>query len=178
MDINIANTIYATDIFKWAESKTDTVFYNSSAEHAAIVHHALVKYSEKYIDIFSSSMCSEISNNSDYCQLIKTFLDRDNTHKINIIFTDYDEDFVQTNIASLLAKYPFQVTIKRYDGQVMYKDRPVHFTVADDRAFRLETDIEKHMAFGNFNSVNQAKALKDTFDKIFQSKLVQNIPLC
>lgn len=70
------------------------------------------------------------------------------------------------------------MTIKRYDGQVMYKKNPAHFTVTDDRAFILETDIEKHMAFGNFNSPSQAKDLRGVFEKIFQSNLDKNIHLC
>lgn len=162
-------SVYATEICKLAERRESKVFYNSSAEHAAIVHQALAKYADSYIDIFSSSMCTEVSNNQEYCAAVKSFLDADKNHCMKIILTDYNEGFLQTNIAKLLARYPLQVSVKSCKGRVLYKGKPVHFTVSDDRAFRLETDIDKRMAFGNFNSPSQAMELKNVFEKIFNS---------
>lgn len=174
----LKTSVYADEIFKLAEAKKDEMFYNSSAEHAVIVHQALMKTAEKYVCIYSSSMCSEISNNSDYCRYMQHFLDGDNSRKINILLTDYTNSFWKQNIGILISKYPNQVTVKKYSGNVYYKDAPVHFTVTDDRAFRLETDIEKHMAFGNFNSEEQAEALKNVFDKMFSSKLATLVTSC
>ena len=81
-------------------------------------------------------------------------------------------------VAKLLTEYPFQVSIKKYPGKVFYNGHPSHFTVTDDKAFRLETDIENHMAFGNFNSPSQAIALREVFDKIFQSELAIEVSPC
>lgn len=173
----IGNTLYANHIFDLAKTKKDEVFYNSNAEHASIVHQALVKYADNYIDIFCGCMCTEISNNEIYCKLIEEFLNNDKTHKINIILTDYSDDFLSKPIAKTLAKYSSQVVVKKYDGQLIYNENPVHFTVTSDRAFRLETDIENHMAFGNFNSPEQAMALRKVFEKVFSSELVKPITL-
>lgn len=177
MFVNPLNTVYANDIFRMAAGKEDKMFYNSSTAHASIVHQALAKYATDYIDIFSSSMCTEISNNKDYCKYIENYLEGGKERKIRIILTDYSERFNETKIGLLFAKYPGQVSIKSYKGKVIYKDSPAHFTVSDDRAFRLETDIERHMAFGNFNSPEQARALKETFDKIFNSPLAKDVCL-
>lgn len=174
---SIIQSEYAANIFRMAENMDDEVFYNSSAEHAMIVHQALVKTAKKYIYIFSSSMCSEISNNNDYIEYIKEFL-KDKNHEIRIVFTDYSDGFSKMPIAKLLALYPLQVSIKKYPGKVLYQGIPAHFTVTDDRAFRLETDVENHMAFGNFNSPSQALALKDVFDRVYQSKLSSEVTLC
>ena len=168
---------YAANIFRLAENRDDKVFYNSSAEHAMIVHQALAKTANEYIYIFSSSMCSEISNNNEYLDYLKDFLN-DKSHEIRIVFTDFSEAFLKMPIAKLLATYPLQVSIKKYPGKVLYNGYPAHFTVTDDRAFRLETDIENHMAFGNFNSPSQALALKEVFDRIYQSKLASEVTLC
>ena len=62
MDTGI-KSVYETEIFRLAEKHESKVFYNSSAEHASIVHLALASYAKEYIDIFSSSMCTEVSNN-------------------------------------------------------------------------------------------------------------------
>lgn len=177
MSVSPLNTIYANEIFRMAEEKKDKVFYNSSTVHACIVHQALAKYATDYIDIFSSSMCTEISNNKDYCKYIENYLEGGKERKIRIILTDYSERFNQTKIGQLFAKYSGQVSIKSYKGSVKYKNTPAHFTVSDDRAFRLETDIDQHMAFGNFNSPEQARALRETFDKIFNSPLAKEVCL-
>lgn len=177
MTNNQTRTVYAEKIFQLAKDKTDEVFYNSSSEHAIIVHQALVQNAENYVYIFSSSMCSEVSNNQEYVDMVNKFLADSQNHKIKIILTDYSEDFLNNPIAKVLAKYSRQVEIKRYDGQVMYKKQPAHFTVSDDRAFRLETDIEKRMAFGNFNSPTQAKDLKNIFDKVFSLPTIETVQL-
>ena len=122
-------------------------------------------------------MCTDVSNNLDYCNSIKIFLETNKEHSIKIILTDYTSNFLNTNIAKLLANYPLQVSVKRYNGCVMYKGAPAHFTVSDDRAFRLETDIKERMAFGNFNSPKQAKELKDIFERIFNSELAKDVSL-
>ena len=175
---NTKASVYADVIFKLAEEKKNEIFYNSSAEHAAIVHQALVKTATEYMYIFSNSMCTEISNNRDYCDLVRAFLKENKNRQIKIVLTDYSEEFTQKPIAKLLAEFPLQVSIKKYPGEVFFKGKPVHFTVTDDRAFRLETDIDNHMAFGNFNSPDQAKAMKEVFEKVFQSKLSSSIGLC
>ena len=125
----------------------------------------------------SGSKNSEISNNKDYCKYIENYLEGGKERKIRIILTDYSERFNQTKIGQLFAKYSGQVSIKSYKGSVKYKNTPAHFTVSDDRAFRLETDIDQHMAFGNFNSPEQARALRETFDKIFNSPLAKELCL-
>lgn len=169
---------YAANIFDLAEKKTDKVFYNSSAEHASIVHQALVKNAANYVDMLCGDLCSDITNNSEYCNLLEEFLQKDSKHHINILFTGYSDIFNNKPIASVLKKYPFQVDIKKYDGQITYKNHPVHFTVSDDRAFRLETDIDQRMAFGNFNSPSQAGSLRNIFEKVFNSPLAKNVSLC
>lgn len=175
---NIKASVYADEIFRLAEERKNEIFYNSSAEHATIVHQALVKTATEYMYIFCSSMCTEISNNPDYCNLVRSFLEGDKNREIKIVLTDYNEGFTQMPIAKLFAESPLQVSIKKYPGEVFYKGKPVHFTITDDRAFRLETDIDNHMAFGNFNSPDQAKAMKVVFEKVFQSKLASSISLC
>lgn len=166
---------YEAEIFDLAKNRTDKLFYNSSAEHASIVHKALAMYAQKEICIFSSSMCSEVSNNEEYCALIKKFLLKSENNKIRIILTDYNDNFCCQQIYQVLKYHPSQVCIKAYNGGVKYNDKEAHFTVVDDSAFRLETDIEKRMAFGNFNDQTKAVALKEVFDRIFNSENAKTV---
>ena len=171
--MSILNAIYSDHLFDLAKNKKDEVFFNSSFDHAKVVHQALAKYAEKYIYIYSRSLCSEISNNQEYCQYILEFLESSTDNQIKIILTDYDADNLKGKpIAKILAKFPNQVQLKSYKGKVWYEGKPVNFTVTADRAFRLETDIENYRAFGNFNSPEQAQGLRNTFDKLFNNDVL------
>lgn len=169
------NAIYSEHIFDLAKNKKKEMFYNSSADHAIIVHQALAKYAEQYIEILCGSMCTEISNNTTYLNYLRDFLEKKRDNRIRIILTDYrKDDFEKQDVAKLFAQYPEQVEIRKYDGQVWYEKQPVHFTVTGNNSFRLETDIEKHMAFGNFNSSTQAETLHNLFQKLFASQELTN----
>lgn len=168
--MSVLDAIYSEHLFDLAKNKKNEVFYNSSSEHAKVVHQALAKYAEKYIDIYSRSLCSEISNNQEYCQYIREFLKSSTDNQIRIILTDYNADeFKEKTIAKTLADFPSQVQLRSYKGEVQYEGKPVNFTVTADRAFRLETDIKNYKAFGNFNSPEQAIVLRENFDRLFNS---------
>ena len=176
----MANTFlkgYEKEIMELALKQEDKVFYNSSSDHAAIVHKAIVKTASNCIRIFSSSMCSEISNNEDYLAAIKEYLTSSQDHLLNIVLTNYSEKFLNMPIAGILRQFPSQVEVKRYEGNLLYGGKPCHFTVADGRMFRFETDIDQHMAFGNFNNPEQAKKLTDIFDKIMSSEFSKTCSL-
>lgn len=162
-------TVYAQKIFGLAKERKNELFYNSSMEHAIIVHQAIAQNAENYIYIYSSSMCTEVSNNPQYCDCIDKFLETDSNRKIKVVLTDYDSQFPEKPIAMVFAKHADQVEVRQFGGFVDYKGNHVHFTVSDDRAFRLETDIDKQMAFGNFNSPDQAIDLRSVFEKVFES---------
>lgn len=171
--MSVLNAIYSDHLFDLAKNKKNEVFFNSSFEHAKVVHQALAKYAEGYIDIYSRSLCSEISNNQDYCQYIQQFLESSPGNQIKIILTNYDADKLNERpIFQILSRFPNQVQMKSYDGEVQYEGKPVNFTVTADRAFRLETDIENYKAFGNFNSPEQAVILRENFDKLFNNNVL------
>jgi hypothetical protein len=170
-------SLYHKQIFQLAKDKKDEIFFNSSKEHASIVHQAIMKYATDYVYIYSSSLCTEISNNSIYCDYVDDFLGKNANHLIKIVLTNYDESFLTKPLALILNKYNKQVEIKSFKGKIFHNGKEIHFTVSDDCAFRLETDIEKHMAYGNFNGKAQAMNLKNLFLKVFSSTLVKPVIL-
>lgn len=171
-------TIYKKEIFDLARRKSDQIFYNSSEKHAAIVHQAIAANAQKYICIYSSCLCTEISNNDEYCKYMDEFLSKDKERFVHIILTDYSCDLTRMPIAKVLRKYPKQVVIKEFGGSVVHNEKEIHFTIADDCMFRLETDIEKHLAYGNFNAPVNVETLKGLFDRIFQSTITKTCSLC
>ena len=159
---------YKEEIFDLAKGKKEQLFYNSSEQHAQIVHQAIAQTAEKYICILSASLCSEISNNDTYCNSIRAFLSKDPSRMIKIVLTDYDEQFQGKQLATVLRLYASQVDVRQFSGSVRKEGHPIHFTFADDRMFRLETDIVNHMAYGSFNLPDQVKGLKTVFDQVFE----------
>ena len=53
---------------------------------------------------------------------------------------------------------------------VKQNGKDVHFTVSDDRAYRFETDVENHLAKGNFKDEEYSKELENIFRQVFNSK--------
>ena len=144
------------------------LFYNSNERHASIVLRALVKNAKRYIKIVCDSMCTDVSNNREYLDLLERFLQGSADRSIKILFVRYDSHFRDLPIAALLRKYNRQVEIRSREGvDVNFDGKPVHFTMADDKAFRIETDIKAKMAFGNFNNPEQASVLNRVFDRFF-----------
>ena len=173
---------YAEKINKLAENGgTNAVFYNSNERHAAIVLHALVKNASDYIKILCCNMCTDVSNNQDYLNALDSFLSGNENRKIQILLVNYNDIFIKQPIARLLARYSGQVSVKRMvdtNTDICLNGRPVHFTVSDNRAFRLETDIEKKMAYGNFKDEYNAQILCSVFERYFNSDNAQAVSLC
>jgi len=152
-----------------ANGGTNEIFYNSCEEHALIVLKNLVKNATTYIKSIVGNLCSDISNDSEYIKLVKEFLEGDPKRKFEILFDDmYNEDFLQKPITKIFSEYPNQVNIRKLNnGHIQYKDKHIHLTVSDDRAFRCETDVINKMAWGNFNNPEQAKGFSAAFDKFY-----------
>ncbi|MDR0682768.1 MAG: hypothetical protein LBG15_13130 [Dysgonamonadaceae bacterium] len=157
---------------------TNEIFYNSCESHALIVLINLVKNADTYIKSICGNMCSEVSNNPEYVESVRSFLNGNKTRKFQILFDKYDISFQSRPIAKTLAMFPNQVEIRKLkSGYIKYNDKPVHITVSDDRAFRFETDIEKKMAWGNFNNPKQGKAIAKVFDHFFDNRYSERVPL-
>lgn len=169
-----ADKSYREKIFRLAKGKKDQLFYNSSPEHAKIVHLAIIQNASRYVNILCSSMCSEISNNKEYCTSVDRFLSVPE-HQMNIVFTDYDSSFHKKPIAGIFRRHKTNVTIKKFDGHILLDRNEVHFTISDDRAFRLENNIQEHIAYGNFNNVAVASSLNEKFNEVLNSDKTQPI---
>lgn len=149
-------------------------FYNSGPEHAAIVLSTIFKTARQYVRVYCANMLSEtVSNSEDYLQAVDEFLDRvpvvaNQNPPLQIIFSNPIEDaFKRTPIYRILWKHQAKVQIKcinREVGGIKYKGIPAHFTCADDRMYRLETDIVNKKAFGNFNDPQGTIIIKNAFN--------------
>lgn len=162
---------YTEYIEHLASNSINEEFFNSSELHAQIVLTSMVRHARTKIRILSGNMCSEISNNPTYLNEVKSFL-AERSGSIDILFCDSQDHFKTTEIYKLLSNFiPEQVRIKTTKTRLVIGEKPIHFSVADDTAFRLETDIEKRMARGNFNDTVNGKMLSERFDSLFATAI-------
>ena len=169
---------YEEEIVQFAENKEDEMFYNIDANHAKIVLRELMKNATHYVYIVCCNMCSDVSNNAPYVEAVKQFLSTDSKREIKILFTNYEGDcFMQSQIAETLRKYPKQVFIKALvNGEIVGNEgKPINFTVSDDKAFRMEIDVNERIAFGNFNKPDDAIILRNHFDRFFNNPQLTDI---
>ena len=159
---------YIESIEKLSSEKINQVFYNSCELHALIVLKNIVKNADEYIETVCGNMCSEVNNDVEYLKFVDNYLSGNRERKFKILFDEYNDDFQNKPIAKTLAKYPGQVEIRKLKSQrILYQNKHVHFTVSDNRAFRLETDIKQKMAWGNFNDTEKALGFHTGFNKFF-----------
>lgn len=159
---------YAKLIRDFATNQKNHVFYNSCEEHEKVVLRNLVEQSNVTIRTLCGNLCSSISTDKLYINEVTKFLERNG--KMNILFDDYSDDFKLKPLCDLFVRYDRQVKIKKLkDGydHILYEGKPVHFTVADDKSFRIEIDIIKKAAWGNFNDKSNASIFSDIFDKVY-----------
>jgi hypothetical protein len=168
---------YRDYISRLATKRTNEVFLNSSAAHASIVLSNIFQQSENCVKMFAGNLKGEVSNNPQYIDSIVKFLRRNG--KLQILLEEYDTNnppeilerirfYKNKNLVSIKT-HPYELTIS--SGQ------KIHFSVGDNKMYRLETDVDKYLAEGNFGDASTAKFLSDKFDEIFNKNESQEINL-
>jgi glycogen synthase len=158
-----------------AEKHSSKIIYNADKDHAVILLSELIKNSKESVRIVCKNMDPDVTGKPDYLKAMKSFLDKDGT-EVKILMTDYYKDksiFDNSEIFSLLKKYKNQVELKyveESDSDSVYIDgKLINFTTSDYTAFRVETDVENNMAFGNFNDRKNVEMLNKVFFTLFSS---------
>lgn len=162
------------------ENKT---FLNSDEEHALEVLVRIFQTAQKEIRIFAGCLCHHVGNKQEYIIALSEFLERGGSLKI--LLNKFDKEKAKTSgLYKRLAYYKeknYPVIVKESQALPYFTEDPdkkeIHFTVADDKAYRIETDIEKRTAECNFNNPNLAKDMTTFFDKLFIREDAKEIDL-
>ncbi len=148
-----------------AKNKEDKMFFNSGPIHASIVMSRIFEYAKDEIKIFCGGFSGAVSNDPLYLNSLERFLKRENT-KLKILVENYD-DHKNSKIYSVLKKYPkvqILVTSERVKNNV--SNKPIHFTIGDNKMLRLETNPDDFTAQVNFNASN-SEILVNLFNKMY-----------
>ena len=177
---------YKAFVRQLSDKKENRVFLNSDPKHALEVLTEIFRQSESVIRIFAASLCREVSNEPDYIEALSDFIEKDG--QLRVLLNRYDpEEARQSNLFKRLAYYESlqkDISIKKTNRIFFRSNDPdkkeVHFTVGDDRAYRIETDIELRTASCNLNDPETARKMIAQFDEIFgfpESEPIHLLPL-
>lgn len=163
-------------------NKVDKDFANSNTEKAKEVLVKIFEQSKEFIRIFAGSLCNnDVSNSPKYILALSDFIERGG--KVEIAINSYNEENIrQSDLFKRLSYYIAEgkhVQIYKTDVKPHLTNDPekkeVHFTIGDDIAYRLETDVDNRTAVCNFNSPERAKSLIEFFDEIKKSAQPVNL---
>lgn len=166
-----------------AKSGDNRTFLNSDEDHALDVLVQLFQIAQSTVRIFAGSLCHHVGNKSEYVIALSEFIERGG--ELRILLNNYNEEFAKTsNLYKRLAYYKSQgkpVTVKTTNSKPYRtgdpEKREVHFTIGDEKAYRIETDIEKRTAECNFNNPELAKSTAEFFDMLFNREDAKEINL-
>jgi len=168
---NHMDDAYISYISQLAHENKSVVFFNSGPKHASFVMSTIFSKAKHTVKIFAGNLDGPVSKNRQYKEELEDFLNRDG--KLEILLQEYniEKEFNLKNMLSYhLLSGNMNIKIKKVNATVIdtRNNKEVHFSVADDTMYRLETDLKKYIAEGNFNDKVAVKNLVSTFDKMYQ----------
>lgn len=172
---------YSIFVSELAKNRENRIFLNSDEEHGLIVYVNLLKSAKKQIRIFAGRLFEHIGNKPEFVEAISEFIE--NNGQVSILLNNYDEKIiVNSPLFKRLAYYISEkkkVKVKKTEVTAHLGDNgQVHFAIADDVAYRLETDVVERTAQCNFNDSTIATKLVSAFEQIFNSEeYSHDIPL-
>jgi hypothetical protein len=158
---------YKEAVRSLADTKDSHVFTNSGKDHAAIVLSNIFRTAKNQVRIFACNLNGDISSQDEYLRGLYFYIGRGGT--ISLLLEEqppvtskaYDAIRQYSNL------YPSKVSIKRLlpeQREKLKTPNSVHFTVADDRMYRVETDTTNYLATCSFNDTDFSVTLRSLFD--------------
>lgn len=158
-------------------------FLNSDEEKALVVLVELFRSAKQVVRIFAANLCNHVGSKDEYVEALSDFIETGG--EVRILLNNYQEDqILQSKLFKRLAFYQSignKVVVKQTAVKPYYmgdkNKTEVHFTIADDKGFRIETDVEKRTARCNFNNPEEAAPTAKFFDDVFSGPISSTINL-
>lgn len=161
---------YEQSVNYFAENRIERNFRNFGKNNALVVLKNIFRHSEEEVLVFAGNSKGDVANDETYVDCVSNFLLSENAMlKIlvenplkdadNFGFYDLANSASKNNKNVQISTAPkeFIEDIKKIFGKI------VHFTVADGRMYRLETDPENFKAICSFNDSSYSRKLKNLF---------------
>lgn len=159
-----------------SEKSDSRIFLNKGPEHAKIVLEQIFRQSEKTVRIFAGNLTRIVGDDPAYISALSDFVQKDG--KVRILLNDYKEELAkESNLYMRLAYFKSEgkdIVVKKTTARPYQESDPdqmtVHFTVGDEKAYRLETDIMNRAAQGSMNRPDVAAKMAEFFDMLFNGE--------
>lgn len=180
---------YRALVHRLAKNQVDVVFHNSDEDHALIVLTELFEHAKKRVRIFAGALVGSLGSQTEYIFQLVQFIRRGG--HVQILLNDFDAErakgsalYFYLYILQKKPEYQRQVEVKQTSQEITMstpdhdEDVPVHFTIGDDKAYRLEVDIENRESRCNFNSSgSMLQRMIAIFDETFAGETSTSIDL-
>lgn len=161
-----ATKFYRETVEKLAANATNQRITNSGPEHAEIVLESMLRNAKSVVRLYSGSL-RDVYKRQSLIEAAQGFLSSPDSNLKILLEKETEQD----GQAFLAALPKGRVAIKIAKKKVS----PNHFSVADDRAYRIELDDSAVQALVNFNEPDIAVVLSNMFDQAFdQAEVVKN----
>ncbi len=148
-----------------AEKQEDFAYDNKGANHAVIVLVNMLKNTKNEFLMFSGTFNSDVADQKEFIEELQNYIESGKIFKLVLEKNvDTKSEALQLieklekeneNIKITNAKEIFIEELKRiFDNEVL------HFSVSDEKSYRLEVGKEEFKAVCNFNDPEIAKELK------------------
>lgn len=166
-----------------AANEEPRTFLNEDEDHALEVLIQLFSISKQEVRIFAGCLCKHVGDKDEYVIAISDFIERGG--RLKILLNAYDEECVRnSNLYRRLYYYKTigkEIIVKTTEAHpYLTKDKDkneVHFTIGDNKSYRIETDVNNRTAECNFNNPQLAVLLVKFFDNIFNDKKSKEVNL-
>ncbi len=171
---------YKKAVESLAISKSDVIFPNQDAEHAAIVISNIINHSDKEVRIFDDDLSGDVSDNSPELlaalrkaviedkKLVKILV-KDDSHKETKIYQLLSELIeVNDNLIVKKTNQKFIDSIRNASQNIVNENTMINFSIGDKTSFRIEFPKNNRKAFCSFNNPEISKTLWELFESNFE----------
>jgi hypothetical protein len=148
-----------------AEKQEDFAYDNKGADHAVIVLINMLKNTKNEFLMFSGTFNGDVADKKEFLEELQNYIKSGKIFKLVLeenvntksealqLIEDLEKE--KENVQITIAKEKFIEELKRiFDNEVL------HFSVSDEKSYRLEVGKNEFKAVCNFNDPKIAKELK------------------
>ncbi|MBI5921928.1 MAG: hypothetical protein HY847_09760 [Betaproteobacteria bacterium] len=162
---------YDRFVERLAKAEDPRTISNSSTRHALSILRAIFRHAKRSVSIFSGKLDPNVFNDDELLRTAENFQKGGGSLRVLL----QDQALSKNDASKLLLQLAAQSSdvndascmVKQVTSEHPFADAKCHFVVADGKAYRIETDIVKHIAVGSFMDEKSATALTEIFDKAF-----------
>lgn len=144
---------------------------HSGEEESAIILGTIFKYAKERVRMYVGDFNGKISNNEYYLEQVTNFLE--DGKRLDVIVKNLHSKNPSDvyNKISLYDSFSDNVNLIHADITLPKEDEEIHFTIGDDKLYRIELDIDNYFGVACFNDRDRAVNLSNIFDKAIEEQM-------